>query len=137
MTINFKTVNNNFKGSKNGLNTRYFVEVAPGTGTLNLKGQSFKEITPTKFCLMEYDGSKNYAVSPYLLENYRIYQATFKTADLDLAGISGALPADTARIYIQIGTDTLSTGDVEALQPYESLPTNMLGIYTTRLFDLQ
>ena len=137
VTINFKTVNNNFKGSKNGLNTRYFVEVAPGTGTLNLKGQSFKEITPTKFCLMEYDGTKNYAVNPYLLENYRIYQATFNTSDLDLAGISGALPADTARIYIQIGTDTLSTGDVEALQPYESLPTNMLGIYTTRLFDLQ
>ncbi|MBR5361396.1 MAG: DUF5057 domain-containing protein, partial [Lachnospiraceae bacterium] len=137
ITVNFKTINNNFKGSKNALNVKYYVEVAPGTGTLNLKGQSFKEITPTKFCLMEYDGTRNYTVSPYLLENYRIYQATFRSSDLDLAGISGALPEDTARIYIQIGTDTLSTGNVDELQPYESLPTNMLGIYTTRLFDLE
>ena len=137
VTINFKTINNNFKGSKNGLNTRYFVEVAPGTGTVNLAGQSFKEITPVKFCLMEYDGTKNYGVSPYLLENYRIYQATFNTSDLDLGGASGALPQDSARIYIQIGTDTLSTGNIDALQAYESLPINMLSIYTTRLFDLE
>ncbi|MCR4787630.1 MAG: DUF5057 domain-containing protein [Lachnospiraceae bacterium] len=132
VAVNFKTVNNNFKGSKNNLNVKYYIQVPDG-GDLVVSGKHYKEIQPVKMSICEYDGSLNEISSYNVLENYRVYQVIFETSDLE----SGGLLPNSTKLFIQIGTDELSSGEVDALQPYESLPANVLNIYKAELFDLE
>ena len=136
ITINFKTINNNFRDSQQALNAKYYVKVSSSSeATLIVGSDYYKEIEPVSIYLVT-NGVKTEA-SAHSLQNYKIYQASFNVSDLKMSGGSGVLPSDAGEFYIQIGTESLSTGYVDALQATESLPINKLNIYTTRLFELE
>ena len=134
-TVNFKTINNNFRESQKNLKTRYYVTVATeGDATISYNGIYLKEIEPVDFTVY-VNGNKQQYGTPHELKNYQIYQATFNTADLNMG--TNVSPKDVGTIYIQIGTEDLSTGKIESLLATESLLENKLDVYTARLFDLE
>lgn len=138
--VNFKTLNNNFRESLASLNVKYYIETESG-GDLVVAGKGYKEITPTDCKLIEsvtadeLNMSELPSVSATELKNYSIYQLKFKISDLNLGGNAGLLPEDKTSLFVQIGTEDLSTGEVDALKATESI--NELKIYTAKLFDLE
>lgn len=135
LTVNFKTLNNNFRESRNGLYAKYYVTVPDaGSATLVYNNVYLKEIEPVKF--NEFlNGEKQPDGDAHNLSNYHIYQASFNISDLNMG--SGVIVKDVGSIYIQIGTEELSSGNVETLLPTESLLENKLSLYTAKLFDLE
>lgn len=136
VTVNFKTLNNNFRDSLANLNVKYYVEDEGGRTSYN--GKHYKEIVPKKFYLVSDIGGignklTKSPVDSNVLANYKIYQAEFNTSDLQSE--EQALIKDARKIYIQIGTEELSTGEITTLKATESF--NPLDVYTARLFDLE
>lgn len=144
ITVNFKTLNNNFRETNAKLAVKYYV----GSSTpadLTVGSDYYKEITPVAFKVADAAGNltiidlANNPNAPYSLENYKVYQVTFSTADINASDTAGFIKNDSVKIYIQIGIEKegLSSGSVSALKGTESLPGNMLAVFTTKLFDLE
>lgn len=135
VTVNFKTMNNNFRESTNSLHVKYYVETRDA-GALNVDGKHYKEIGGSiSLKVSDGIGALTPVANMALLDNYKIYQLEFDVAQLGLGGGGGVLPEDMATIYIQIGTEELSSGTVASLKATERLCP--LSVYTTRLFDLE
>ncbi len=134
LTVNFKTMNNNFRTSTEYLNTAYYVEVESG-GDLVLNGKSYKRIVPTDFYIVDAAGNRVREDNYSLLLNYRIYQATFDISGLTISNGSGKINNDDVKLYVRIGLEDLVDGDVGSEPATESM--NPLGIYATRLFNLE
>lgn len=136
ITINFKTLNNNFRTSKGSLYTEYYCELPTAAGaTFTCNGQYFKKITPTSFGIVDATGAIVPAGSAELT-NYRIYQAKFNLSDLTVSNGAGKLSKDNVAIYVRIGMEPLDTSpSLNALPATESL--NKLDVFATKLFDLE
>ena len=136
ITVNFKTMNNNFRETNAKLAVKYYVKSSTPSD-LNVGTDYYKEITPLSF--KGADPAGNLVDLAYSLDNYKVYQATFSTADINAADSSGLIKEDSVRIYIQIGLekDGLSSGTVSGEKATESIKRNMLAVYTTKLFDLE
>lgn len=134
VTINFKTINNNFANSKNALNVQYYVKVESG-GDIILNEINYKKVTPVKL-QVNNNGEMDDVSDKYKLKNYKIYQATFLIEDLKMEE-TGVGPKENAEFYIQIGTEELSSGSIDQLLATESLPGNKLKISMARLFNLE
>ena len=140
ITVNFKTMNNNFRETSAKLAVKYYVKSSTPSD-LNVGTDYYKEITPLSFKGADPAGNlvDLGTGAAYLLDNYKVYQATFSTADINAADSSGLIKEDSVRIYIQIGLekDGLSSGTVSGEKATESIKRNMLAVYTTKLFDLE
>lgn len=133
LTVNFKTMNNNFRTSTEYLKTAYYVEVESG-GDLVLNGKSYKKITPTAFYIVDAAGNRTIWSDYSSLSNYRIYQATFDVSGLTISN-GGTINKDNVNLYVRIGLETLEDGNVGSEPATESM--NPLGIYAMRLFNLE
>ncbi len=140
ITVNFKTMNNNFRETNAKLAVKYYVKSSTPSD-LNVGTDYYKEITPLSFKGADPAGNlvDLGTGAAYSLDNYKVYQATFSTADINAADSSGLIKEDSVRIYIQIGLekDGLSSGTVSGEKATESIKRNMLAVYTTKLFDLE
>ncbi len=140
ITVNFKTMNNNFRETSAKLAVKYYVKSSIPSD-LNVGTDYYKEITPLSFKGADPAGNlvDLGTGAAYSLDNYKVYQATFSTADINAADSSGLIKEDSVRIYIQIGLekDGLSSGTVSGEKATESIKRNMLAVYTTKLFDLE
>lgn len=140
ITVNFKTMNNNFRETSAKLAVKYYVKSSTPSD-LNVGTDYYKEITPLSFKGADPAGNlvDLGTGAAYSLDNYKVYQATFSTADINAADSSGLIKEDSVRIYIQIGLekDGLSSGTVSGEKATESIKRNMLAVYTTKLFDLE
>lgn len=143
VSVFFKTINNNFSGSSKELYTKYYIKSDASDYDFKVgSSEYYKEITPVEFKRWD-TGDSSQTASPSPLENYKIYEAVFDVKDFNLAGnkdgagLEGgtALPNTNRAIYIQIGTEELSSGEVEILNATESM--SFMDIYTARLFDLE
>lgn len=136
ITINFKTLNNNFRTSKDSLYTEYYCELPSASGaTFAWDGKYFKKITPISFGLVEATGAIT-PVGSSSLTNYRIYQAKFNLSDITVSNGAGKLSNDNVAIYVRIGMEPLDTSaSLETLPATESM--NRLDVYATKLFDLE
>ena len=136
MTVNFKTLNNDFKDSNAKLNVKYYVKTEdPAAATLTVGSMYYQEINPT-VKVADVTGSTFTPVADsHSLENYKIYQMELNVSDLNVGGGKGVLPKEDATIYVHVGTGDLSSGKVQSLEATESIAS--LDVYTARLYDLE
>ncbi len=135
LTVNFKTLNNNFKTSQDKLYAEYYCELPSSAGaSFAYNGRYFKKITPTSFNIVDASGALTPASSSELL-NYRIYQATFDLGELTVSS-AGKLNNDNVAVYVRVGIEPLdASASLSVLPATESM--SGLDIYATRLFDLE
>lgn len=136
--VNFKTLNNNFKETNKPLYVNYYIK-STAPADLNIGTDYYKKITPIAFKEADATGNLVDNGNPYELTNYKVYQVTFKVADLQGTVAGTVSISDQIKIYVQIGTDKskLSSGTVSGVDATESLPGNELAVFTTKLFDLE
>lgn len=138
ITVNFKTVNNNFRDSGKNLLVDYYVlsETQPAGNFILVDGKYYKQITPNSVKQTNNAGNLENVTDMHSLENYKVYQAEINVADLELGGGVGTLPSEDAAVVIRIGTSMTSfaMGDIN-LEGTESL--NKIDVYTARLHDLE
>ena len=134
LTINFKTLNNNFRESKNSLYVEYYVK--DNNGPITIDGNKYKIIAPQSMKMAGANGALTSVVDTHLLANYRIYQVTFNLADVNIreAANVSKIRNDDVEIYIRIGTEPLEL-DNGKLPATESM--SPIAVYTTKLFDLK
>jgi len=147
ITVNFKTVNNNFANSNQALYAKYYVRVDSGTsGAIKIGEKYYKQITPVSFMLADDYGNMT-AATASSLGNYKIYSAKFNSADLDIkitgastdsetgAVTAGLANKDGVEIYVRIGTEPLEDKSFDVEPAFESM--NGLGVFALGLKELR
>ncbi|MBQ0028086.1 MAG: DUF5057 domain-containing protein [Lachnospiraceae bacterium] len=129
--VNFKTINNNFRESKNNLYVEYYLQTTEGSDIV-IDGVSYKTLNPTSIKVDTGTGSLTDVGDAHVLANYKVYQASFRLADINISQ-ANKLNKENAKIWVRISTvpieDPTTIAATESISPFE--------ITAMKLYDLK